>query len=296
MRPWVSRPLLFALPAISRRWGGGGPGGGSRQSGGSRASADGVPTRSSSASENGHGTLQDQPILADFLAVGGAFEANPEEVASASASVRSLSAQKVATAGAQWGPQRSPVSEGGGTRGRSPSPSQLDSEQPARERRLVAAALQPATVLHQGPAPGSPSRLPLDAGSLRWRPRPLPALLAPGGRAAVAVPGLNQAAVGSQQHQQPHHQPQQHHQQQQPAADAGADGSQQQQQQSQGEELPVSQAANFSTQADQSSTTADKFRQPGTAYDEGKGFFPEKPAVDQASRASELAREIDDNG
>lgn len=162
MRSWAARPLSRSLRAISRRWGG------SSAAGGDGSAGQGKPA----------GSLRDEPILADFLAVGGNFTPSEEPSQTiAEPSKQSSSPEKALAVRRATVPAPQPA-----------SPSSV------RERRLVAVALRQASVLQQAPASGSrPARLPLDAGGLRLQPRALPSLFVAAGMPRVAAEGLGEA-------------------------------------------------------------------------------------------------------
>lgn len=101
------------------------------------------------------GLHPDEPILADFLSVGGGLTTGLAPTIEAP------------------GPEAMPA----------PDPGQQGQGSPLepgfRERRLVASALQPGQPLQQAPMPARPSRLPVDPGGLRRLPQALPQLFAP---------------------------------------------------------------------------------------------------------------------
>jgi len=108
-----------------------------------------------------HALQADEPILADYLAVGvpsrspeALLQPANETGSSISATSRTISHEKT------------PFSAG-------------HARTLLRERRLVAAALRPRAALQQVPAVEQPTRSRLDTGELRPRPQALPSLFAP---------------------------------------------------------------------------------------------------------------------
>lgn len=111
----------------------------------------------------------DEPILADFLAMGGGVATVPApDTANGSGVPPKQDREEVSSVSIA----RAPTGLGG-----SDNPDREDVAA-HRERRLVAVALQPAEALHQVPFSEKPSRTPMGSSSLHLAPRPLPALFA----------------------------------------------------------------------------------------------------------------------
>lgn len=109
----------------------------------------------------GPSLLPDEPILADFLAMGAAAERTPGDVAPAE--------DLHGTVEAQTSSRAVPT--------KLQALSRFDvATQSRRERRLVGAALRPAVALPKAPSAEKPSWRPIDTGNLRLEPRSLPTL------------------------------------------------------------------------------------------------------------------------
>lgn len=153
MRVWTAWPPSFTRCVIHRRW--------SSNSGPFKPLTKFQDLNSRGETALGPSPLhQDEPILADFLA---ADHVSSYGHVSTSSSPANDSAQAVDSKGQVDTPARSDVT----------------SKNP-RERRLVAAALQGATALHQVPPPGTKAeRVRINPVDLRWRPMAYPKVLAP---------------------------------------------------------------------------------------------------------------------
>mmetsp|Transcript_40136 Transcript_40136/g.66298 ORF Transcript_40136/g.66298 Transcript_40136/m.66298 type:complete len:397 (+) Transcript_40136:133-1323(+) len=169
MRSWAAGPLSRRI-CRAFIWRGGN---GSSRSCASGGKSDGIQ-RSLSHKEDaattaadmspeslGPGLLPDEPILADFLAMGAAAERMPGDAAPADELHGAVEAQ---------------TSSGAASTKLQPDSSHVVAAQPSRERRLVGAALRPAVALPKAPSAEKPSWRPIDAGDLRWAPRSLPGL------------------------------------------------------------------------------------------------------------------------
>mmetsp|Transcript_31158 Transcript_31158/g.89925 ORF Transcript_31158/g.89925 Transcript_31158/m.89925 type:complete len:396 (-) Transcript_31158:44-1231(-) len=116
----------------------------------------------------------EEPLLADLLgAATRETQSLPELAPGPSEEVTQRSASASSSfAGAQGG-RRGSVQTRGGSEGAGLDAASVFRH---RERRLVAAALQPASALHQVPSAEQPTQRPIDAGGLRLAPRVLPSL------------------------------------------------------------------------------------------------------------------------
>lgn len=179
MRSWAAGQLSRTICRTFPRCG---SSGGCRSCGSSGAKSD-DPQRSGShkddeanaakatTTENlGLGLLPDEPILADFLAMGAAAAHAPRSAAPAEAQQGATEVRLPV----ETGQAHAPALDDGVPAKLQANTDEVPSVQLGRERRLIAAALRPALALPQAPSAEKPSWRPIDAGGLRREPRSLP--------------------------------------------------------------------------------------------------------------------------